>query len=107
MPVNILRYGHWGRPVLVFPSEQGKAKDFEQNGMVDALSGLLGAGRLTLYCVDSFDAESWSNRGIPLEERARQHGRYESWILGDVVPRIYAHRSRITCRDSADHLERQ
>ena len=86
----MIRYGHWGRPVLVFPSEQGKAEDFQQNGMVDALSGLLDSGRLKLYCVDSYDAESWSNRGIPLEERARRHGRYESWILGEVVPWIYA-----------------
>lgn len=89
MPVNILSYGHWGRPVLVFPSEQGRADDFHQNGMVDAISGLLDSGRVKLYCVDSYDAQSWSNRSIPLEERAREHGRYESWILGEVVPFIH------------------
>jgi esterase/lipase superfamily enzyme len=82
---TVIRYGHWGRPVLVFPSEQGKAWDFENNGMVEALSGLLDAGRLKLYCVDSYDAGSWSNQAIPLEERARQHGRYEAWIVGGVV----------------------
>ena len=87
--MNILRYGHYGRPVLVFPTEQGKAKDFEQNGMVAALSGLLDSGRVKLYCVDSYDAFSWSNREISLEERARQHGHYESWILGEVVPFIH------------------
>jgi len=76
--------------VLVFPTEQGKAKDFEQNGMVAALSGLLDSGRVKLYCVDSYDAFSWSNREISLEERARQHGHYESWILGEVVPFIHA-----------------
>ena len=27
---TVIRYGHWGRPVLVFPSEQGQAGDFEQ-----------------------------------------------------------------------------
>jgi len=42
-----------------------------------------------LYCVDSYDAASWSNQNIPLEERARQHGRYESWILSEVVPWIH------------------
>jgi esterase/lipase superfamily enzyme len=87
---TVIRYGHFGRPVLVFASEQGRAQDFEANGMVDAVAGLLAAGRVKLYCVDSFDAASWSDRTIPLEERARQHGRYESWILGDVVPWIYA-----------------
>jgi esterase/lipase superfamily enzyme len=87
---TVIRYGHWGRPVLVFPSEQGRAQDFEANGMVGAAAGLLQAGRVKLYCVGSFDAASWSNRDIPLEERARQHDRYESWILSEVVPWIYA-----------------
>ena len=61
--------------VLVFPTEQGKARDFEDNGMVAAVAGLLEAGRVKLYCVDSYDAASWSNQTIPLEERARRHGR--------------------------------
>ncbi len=86
---TVIRYGHWGRPVLVFPTEHGRACDFENNGMVGAVAGLLEAGRVKLYCVDSYDAQSWSNRDIPLEQRARNHGRYESWILGEVVPWIY------------------
>jgi esterase/lipase superfamily enzyme len=86
---TVIRYGHWGRPVLVFPSERGGAGDFEGNGMTGAVAGLLEAGRVKLYCVDSYDGASWSNRDIPLEERARQHGRYESWITGSVVPWIY------------------
>jgi len=86
---TLIRYGHWGRPVLVFPSERGRAWDFEDNGMVDAVRGLINEGRVKLYCVDSYDAASWSARDLPLEERARRHGRYESWIVGDVVPWIY------------------
>jgi len=87
---TVIRFGHWGRPVLVFPAEQGKAGDFESNGMVAAVAGLIDAGRLKLYCVDSYDAASWSDQAIPLEERAIRHGRYESWILNDVVPWIHA-----------------
>ena len=87
---TVIRYGHWGRAVLVFPSEQGRAVDFESNGMVGAVAGLIDAGRLKLYCVDSFDAESWSNQQIPLGERARRHAGYESWILNEVTGWIYA-----------------
>jgi esterase/lipase superfamily enzyme len=83
-------YGHWGRPVLVFPSEQGKAWDFANNGMVGAVQGLLDAGRVKLYCVDSFDAATWSAEHLPLEERARRHAGYESWIVDQVVPHIRA-----------------
>jgi esterase/lipase superfamily enzyme len=87
---SVIRYGHWGRPVLVFPSGQGRAWDFENNGMVGTVKDLIDAGRLKLYCVDSYDAASWSNQDIPLEERARRHGRYESWIFDQVLPWIFA-----------------
>ena len=60
-PAKLIAYGHWGRPVLVFPSEQGRAWDFENNGMVGALADLIDGGRLKLYCVDSADGWSWSH----------------------------------------------
>lgn len=87
---TVVGYGHWGRPMLVFPSEQGRAWDFKNNGMVDAVGDLIEAGRVKLYCVDSYDGHSWADRSVPLEERARRHGRYESWIVEDVLPHISA-----------------
>ena len=85
---TVMVYGHYGRPALVFPSEAGRAWDFANNGMVGAVADLIEAGRVKLYCVDSFDAGSWSARDLPLEERARRHGGYESWIVDQVVPHI-------------------
>jgi esterase/lipase superfamily enzyme len=89
-PGNVVAYGHWGRPFLAFPAERGTAWEYGDRGVVGALSGLIDAGRMKLYCVDSFDGASWSNQAIPLEERARAHERYESWILEQVVPWIHA-----------------
>jgi esterase/lipase superfamily enzyme len=86
--IGVAAYGHWGRPMLAFPAERGDAGEFERRGMVEAVGELLAAGRLKLYCVDSFDTDSWSNRDVPLEERARRHQRYESWILDEVVPLV-------------------
>ena len=84
----VVAYGHYGRPVLAFPSEGGRADDWQDNGMIGALGELLEGGRIKLYCVDSFDATSWSNQSIPLEQRAREHARYESWLIDEVVPFI-------------------
>jgi esterase/lipase superfamily enzyme len=85
---SVIAYGHYGRPVLVFPSEQGRAEDFENNGMVGAVADLIDAGRIKLYCVDSADGYSWSDNSVSTEERARRHGRYESWIVEQVLPWI-------------------
>lgn len=87
---RVVVHGHWGRPLLVFPSEQGSAHDAASNGLVGSVQGLLDDGRLKMYCVDSWDGGSWSARHLPLEERARAHERYESWLLDVVVPFIRA-----------------
>jgi esterase/lipase superfamily enzyme len=86
---RVVAYGHWGRPLLAFPSEQGSATDWEERGMVAAIEGLLHAGRIKLYCVSSYDSESWHAAGLPLEERARRHGAYEDWIASQVASWIH------------------
>ncbi|MEV6848604.1 alpha/beta hydrolase-fold protein [Actinoplanes sp. NPDC051411] len=85
---SVAAYGHYGRPVLVFPTEGGYAGEFADRGMVAAVGDLIDAGRVKLYCVDSFDAGTWSATDLPLEERALRHEAYESWILEAVVPHI-------------------
>ena len=82
----MLAYGHYGRPVIAFPSEEGEAHDWEERGMVDAIGDLLDAGKVKLYCVPSFDRESWTRLDLSLEERARRHAHYERWLLAELVP---------------------
>jgi esterase/lipase superfamily enzyme len=86
---GLIAYGHYGRPLLVFPSQEGRASDYEERGMIESIKWLLDEGRLKVYCVDSFDSHSWHDPTLPLEERARRHGLYESWILEQVVPWIH------------------
>ena len=81
---EVVVHGHYGRPVLVFPSEAGRAVDFENNGLLGAVADLVEAGRVKFYCVDSADSWTWSDAGIPIEERAARHNRYEAWILDHV-----------------------
>jgi esterase/lipase superfamily enzyme len=87
---DLMAYGHYGRPLLVFPSEQGAAQDYENNGMIGAISHLIEEGRVKAYCVDSFDSSSWQAKGLSLEQRAQLHERFESWIIDQVVPFIHA-----------------
>jgi esterase/lipase superfamily enzyme len=87
---GVLAYGHWGRPLLVFPAQEGRRYEWEERGMIDAVAGLIDAGRVKVYCVDSRDSGSWHDEWLPLEERARRHDVYERWLLEHVVPVIHA-----------------
>lgn len=86
---GMVAYGHFGRPALAFPSQQGFCTDYENLGMIGSVSWLIDEGRVKIYCVDSFDSFTWQAKDAPLEERASRHGLYEDWILNQVVPWIW------------------
>jgi len=85
---RVLVHGSYGRPVVVFPSSEGRAEDYESNGMVEAVRPLLEAGRVKLYCIDSWDGGSWYRSDLELEDRAQLHEAYERWVVQGVVPFI-------------------
>jgi esterase/lipase superfamily enzyme len=86
--LTVVRHGHYGRPLLAFPSEGGSAADFEGNGMLDAIRDLVDAGRVSVFAVDSWDGWTWSANEIPTDERSARHSAYHSWIEHAVVPWI-------------------
>ena len=72
--------------------------------MIDAVADLIDAGRVKLYCVDSADAWTWSDRSVPIEERARRHDDYEAWVRGTVVA-VDRRRLRRAARDHHARLQ--
>ena len=60
--LHLWRYGHYGTPLLVFPSASGMAHEWEAHGMLDALGDFIEQGRLKLYCSESNVAEAWTRQ---------------------------------------------
>ena len=87
---TVLAYGHYGRPLLAFPSQEGPCWQYEERGMIGAIASEIDGGRVKVYAVDSFDSASWHRGDLSLEERAQQHARYEDWILNQVAPFVQA-----------------
>jgi len=89
-------YGRGGRPLVVFPSQDGRVGDFEGFGMVDACGRLLHAGRLTLVAVDGNDWNSWTNAHAGPAERARAHLAYDRYVVEEVFPFVIGQTGRET-----------
>ncbi len=81
-------YGESGKPVLVFPSQEGRFFEYEDFGMVDAVASWLESGKIRLITVDSIDSQSWCNESIHPHDRAVRHEAYERYITDEVVPFI-------------------
>ena len=86
--MELLVFGQAGNPVLVFPTFGGRFFEYEDSGMVGALEEKIDSGAVQLFCVDSFDNESWRNSNIHPHERVRRQVTYESYILEEVVPLV-------------------
>ena len=87
-PIHVWRYGHFGLPVLVFPSASGMAHEWQKEGMIDVIAPLLAAGKVKLYCVESNVSEAWTRKETPIDWRMDRHHRYERWVLDRMVPYI-------------------
>jgi esterase/lipase superfamily enzyme len=87
---RVIAHGSYGRPLLIFPSSQGRAEDAETFGLLDAVRPLVEAGRVKLYCVDSWDGGSWYRDDLPFEQRAGLHEAFERWVVDGVVPFVDA-----------------
>lgn len=82
------RYGHAGRPVVVFPTSQGRFYQFEDTGSVAALGEFIDNGRIQLFTVDGLDDESFFNRGADNAGRIGRHEAYFRYVREEALPEI-------------------
>ena len=55
----LVRWGHYGTPVLLFPTAGGDAEEIERFHLVGALGALIDAGRIKVYSTDSVAGRVW------------------------------------------------
>jgi len=84
--MELLIFGHGGARVIVFPTSKGRFYEWEDRGMMNALSHQINNGWLQLYCVDSVDSESWYNWRAHPGARAYRHHQYMDYVRNEVIP---------------------
>jgi esterase/lipase superfamily enzyme len=89
--LGIRVYGHYGSPILVFPTSGGDEWEYERMGMVEALAHHVDAGRIKLFCVGSVNDEGWLNDAAHPRHRSYVQAMYDAYIAEEVVPFIHGH----------------
>ncbi|MDQ1096393.1 MULTISPECIES: alpha/beta fold hydrolase [Chryseobacterium] len=86
VPVEIT--GHYGYPVIMFPTSQGsytQNNDFHLNGSVN---WLIEQGKIKLYNIQTIDSSSFYDNNIPPQDRIRNYERYIQFLIQEFVPYI-------------------
>ncbi len=84
--MDLLVFGHAGRPMIVFPTSGGAYFDYEDRGMVDAIAGKLEAGDVQLFCVTTVDMETFYAKERHPRARLERYLAYERYLIEEVVP---------------------
>ena len=69
-------YGHYGAPIVVFPTSGGDEHEYAGQGMIEALAHWIDAGRVKFFCINTVNNESWYDKGA--------HPRHRSYMQADV-----------------------
>jgi esterase/lipase superfamily enzyme len=94
--MGVVVCGHWGDPVLVFPTSGGDEWEQENQGMVGALADYIDGGRIKLFCVGTVSGESFYNRAAHPFHRSYVQAMFDAYVREEVVPLIHA-----SCRSSS------
>ena len=56
---QLVRWGHYGRPMLLFPTAGGDAEEVERNHLIGAIEPWISAGKIKVYSVESISGRTW------------------------------------------------
>ncbi|MBA3249952.1 MAG: hypothetical protein H0T66_06530 [Geodermatophilaceae bacterium] len=88
--VNLVRWGTFGRPVLIFPTAGGDAEEVERHGLVDACAPLIDSGRVKLYSIDSIAGQAMMTKPGSPQHRLWMLNQFHDCVHREVVPAIHS-----------------
>ncbi|MEN3027033.1 MAG: esterase [Chlorobiota bacterium] len=88
MPVAV--YGHFGVPILLFPTAMADFLEYERFRLIEVLWPWIEQGVCKLYTINSINADSWLHPTLPPRERILRHMAYNRYVVQEVVPFIVA-----------------
>ena len=89
-PMEHKRYGHAGRPVVVFPTSNGRFFQYEDSGAVAALSEFIDDGRIQVLTLDGIDGETFLSKDPDLQARIGRHDAYFRYVSEEAFPDLVA-----------------
>lgn len=82
------RYGHSGKPIIVFPSSGGSYHEFEDFGMIDSISWFINEGYVQVFTPDSVDKEAFLADGMDPKDRPHRQNQYYKYIIDELIGHI-------------------
>ena len=87
-PARVVRWGHFGQPVLLFPTAGGDYEEVERFKLIHVLGPLIEAGRIKVYSIDSVAGKTWLAGTHSPAYCSRVQNLYDAYVYEEIVPLI-------------------
>ena len=88
-PMEIVTYGHWGFPLLMFPTAAADFLEYERFYVIDAIKESIEGGKVKVFSINSINREGWLNNEMHPKYKALRQVHYNNYIANEVVPYIW------------------
>ncbi|HLF30601.1 MAG TPA: alpha/beta hydrolase-fold protein [Xanthomonadales bacterium] len=86
--IQLVRWGHLGTPVMLFPTAGGDAEEVERFHLIGALKPLIEAGRIKVYSTDSIAGKAWISKQLSAEFCSFLQNMFDALVYREIVPAI-------------------
>lgn len=86
--IQLVRWGRFGTPVMLFPTAGGDAEEVERFHLIGALMPLIEAGRIKVYSTDSIAGKAWTSKQHSAEFCSSLQNKFDALIYREIVPAI-------------------
>jgi esterase/lipase superfamily enzyme len=87
-PARMARWGHFGTPVVIFPTGGGDFEEIERFQLIAALGQLIDGGRIKVYSTDGVAVRAWLSATTSKQDCTRLQVRYDSFVYEDILQRV-------------------
>jgi esterase/lipase superfamily enzyme len=87
--MEIVTYGYYGFPLLLFPTAAADYLEYERFYVIDAIKDSINAGKVKVFSINSINRESWLNSEMPTRYKGLRQAQYNDYLTNEVVPYIW------------------
>ena len=86
--MNIIVHGHWGPPMILFPTSGGDEGEYERQSLIGAIGDHIDAGRVKTFSVNINHYDAFANKRAHPLHRSWMQRQYDAYIRQEVIPFI-------------------
>ncbi|MGQ0601841.1 MAG: esterase family protein [Anaerolineales bacterium] len=87
--MEIVTYGHYGFPLLMFPTAAADYLEYERFLLIDSIAQYIDAGKVKVFSINSINRQAWMNRDVHPGHRVWMQHLYNEYVVREVVPYIW------------------